>query len=82
MIEVYLFSTPNSIRVPIALEELGLHYEVIPVNVRKGEQKLAKFLTMNPNGTMYRLLALEGQRGRGGAPGPAAFDHRNAAAQY
>jgi glutathione S-transferase len=30
VIEVYAFSTPNSVRVPIALEELGLDYELRP----------------------------------------------------
>jgi glutathione S-transferase len=34
VIEVYAFSTPNSVRVPIALEELGLDYELKPVNVK------------------------------------------------
>lgn len=37
MIEVYAFATPNSIRVPIALEELGVEYGLRPVNVRKGD---------------------------------------------
>src|SRR6266404_7646344 len=73
MIEVYLFSTPNSIRVPIALEELGLHYEVIPVNVRKGEQKLAKFLAMNPNGKVPVLVDPDG-------PGDMAFTLTESAA--
>ncbi|MGO4353670.1 hypothetical protein AB4Z25_17305 [Rhizobium sp. RAF36] len=43
MIEVYAFATPNSVRVPIALEELGLAYELKPINVRKGEQKLPDY---------------------------------------
>ena len=34
MIEVHAFATPNSLRVPIALEELGLAYDLIP-NIRK-----------------------------------------------
>jgi GST-like protein len=46
MMTVYAFSTPNSVRVPIALEELQLEYEIRPVNVRKGEQKLPDFLTL------------------------------------
>ena len=50
MIKVYAFSTPNSIRVPIALEELDLAYELMPVNVRKGEQKQSGYLAINPNG--------------------------------
>jgi predicted MFS family arabinose efflux permease len=41
VIVVYAFSTPNSIRVPIALEELGLEYELKSVNVRQGEIQYA-----------------------------------------
>ena len=39
MIQVYAFATPNSVKVPIALEELGLDYTLHRINVRKGEQK-------------------------------------------
>ena len=44
MIEVYAFATPNSVKVPIALEELGLPYVLHGVNVRKGEQFEQLFL--------------------------------------
>ncbi|SIT13340.1 glutathione S-transferase family protein [Insolitispirillum peregrinum] len=50
MIEVHAFATPNSVKVPIALEELGLPYELKAVNVRKGEQKEEAFVTLNSNG--------------------------------
>jgi GSH-dependent disulfide-bond oxidoreductase len=63
MMTVYAFSTPNSIRVPIALEELQLEYEIRPVNVRKGEQKLPDFLALNPNGKVPVLLDSEGPAG-------------------
>lgn len=56
MIEVYAFATPNSVKVPIALEEMGLAYELRPVNVRKGEQKDAAFLALNPNGKVPVLV--------------------------
>ncbi|SHG21670.1 glutathione S-transferase [Kaistia soli DSM 19436] len=56
MIEVYAFSTPNSVKVPIALEELGLAYDLKAVNVRKGEQKAAAFVALNPNGKVPVLL--------------------------
>jgi GSH-dependent disulfide-bond oxidoreductase len=49
MYQVYAFSTPNSVKVPIALEELGLQYELHAVNVRKGEQKRADFVALNQN---------------------------------
>lgn len=56
MIDVYAFATPNSIKVPIALEELGLDYVLHAVNVRKGEQKLAEFIALNPNGKVPVLV--------------------------
>jgi GSH-dependent disulfide-bond oxidoreductase len=65
MIKVYAFSTPNSVRVPIALEELGLAYEIESVNVRKGEQKLPAYLALNPNG---KVPAIVDPDGPGGAP--------------
>jgi GSH-dependent disulfide-bond oxidoreductase len=34
VIDVYAFATPNSLKIPIALEELGLAYRLIPVNLR------------------------------------------------
>ena len=63
MIKVYAFSTPNSVRVPIALEELGLEYELASVNVRKGEQKLAAFQALNPNGKVPVIVDSEGPNG-------------------
>ncbi|MFQ6163405.1 glutathione S-transferase family protein [Sinorhizobium meliloti] len=56
MIEVYAFATPNSVKVLIALEEMGLPYELKPVNVRKGEQKAETFLALNPNGKVPVLV--------------------------
>ncbi|WP_337269433.1 glutathione S-transferase family protein [Oryzifoliimicrobium ureilyticus] len=56
MIEVYAFATPNSVKVLIALEEMGLPYELKPVNVRKGEQKNDLFLALNPNGKVPVLV--------------------------
>ncbi|AYD03947.1 glutathione S-transferase family protein [Neorhizobium sp. NCHU2750] len=56
MIEVHAFATPNSVKVPIALEEMGLAYELKPINVRKGEQKAEAFLTLNPNGKVPVLV--------------------------
>ncbi|MEE3627611.1 glutathione S-transferase N-terminal domain-containing protein [Nitrospirillum sp. BR 11752] len=56
MLKVYAFATPNSIKVPIALEELGLDYELHGVNVRKGEQKAPDFVVLNPNAKVPVLV--------------------------
>ena len=50
MIELFAFSTPNSIKPIILLEELGVAYTLTGVNIKKGEQKTAEFLALNPNG--------------------------------
>src|SRR5260370_42330537 len=64
MLEVYAFSTPNSVRVPVALEEMGLEYELKPVNVRKGEQKDPTYRALNPNGKVPVLIDPSGPDGK------------------
>ena len=56
MIEVYAFATPNSVKVPIALEELGLEYSLHGINVRKGEQRAPDFVALNPNAKVPVLV--------------------------
>jgi len=56
MIEVYAFATPNSVKVPIALEELGVDYSLNGINVRKGEQKTPNFVALNPNAKVPVLV--------------------------
>lgn len=56
MLEVRAFTTPNSIKVPIALEEMGLDYRLVPVNLRQGEQKTDAFKAMNPNAKVPVLI--------------------------
>jgi GST-like protein len=50
MLHLYSYNTPNSYKVSIALEELGLPYEAHPVDVRSGVHQRADFLRLNPNG--------------------------------
>src|SRR6266481_4917134 len=56
MLEVYAFATPNSVKVPIALEEMGLGYRLIAVDLRKGEQRADAFKEMNPVGKVPVLV--------------------------
>ncbi len=49
-IELYTAATPNGYKVSIALEELGLKYEVKKIELSKGIQKEPWFLKLNPNG--------------------------------
>jgi GST-like protein len=48
-LEVYLWATPNSRRVSILFEELGLEYSVHPVNIRAREQFAPEILSLNPH---------------------------------
>ncbi|WP_341316813.1 glutathione S-transferase family protein [Paraburkholderia sp. IMGN_8] len=56
MLEVFAFATPNSVKVPIALEEMGLDYRLVPVNLRQGEQKTDSFKAMSPNAKVPVLV--------------------------
>ena len=64
MIDVYTALTPNGIKVPIVLEELGLEYRVIPVNLAAGEQSRPEFLASNPNGRIPAIVDHQGPGGR------------------
>jgi GSH-dependent disulfide-bond oxidoreductase len=60
MIAVYAFATPNSIKVPMALEELGVPYKLIGVNVRKGEHLTPEYLAINPKGKVPTIIDADG----------------------
>jgi len=51
-LETYLWATPNSRRVSILFEELGLKYTVYPVNIRAREQFAPEILALNPYGKL------------------------------
>jgi glutathione S-transferase/GST-like protein len=53
---VYYFPTPNGRKVSIALEEMGLEYEIVPVNILRGEQGRPEFLEISPNGRIPALV--------------------------
>ncbi len=63
MIEVWSWPTPNGHKVHIMLEEIGLPYEVVPVNIGAGEQFKPEFLALNPN---HRIPAIVDREGPGG----------------
>lgn len=52
----YAWATPNSQRVSILLEELGLPYEVRPVNIRAREQFATEVVALNPYGKIPILV--------------------------
>lgn len=56
MISVYTANTPNGIKIPIALEELGLDYELILLDLNNKDQKTPEFLCLNPNGRIPAII--------------------------
>ncbi|VWC73396.1 glutathione S-transferase [Burkholderia lata] len=56
MMEVFAFATPNSVKVPIALEEMGIAYRLVPVDLRRGEQKSDAFRAMSPDAKVPVLV--------------------------
>lgn len=56
MIKVYTANTPNGIKVPIALDEMGLDYELILLNLGSRDQKSDEFLAINPNGRIPAIV--------------------------
>ncbi|RBP13789.1 glutathione S-transferase/GST-like protein [Roseiarcus fermentans] len=63
MIDLYAFATPNSVKVPVMLEEVGAAYRLIKVNIRAGEQKTPEFLALNPNGKVPVIVDPQGPHG-------------------
>jgi GSH-dependent disulfide-bond oxidoreductase len=49
MIDLYYWTTPNGHKITMFLEETGLAYRIIPVNIAKGEQFDPDFLAISPN---------------------------------
>lgn len=56
MIELYTAATPNGHKISIALEELGLPYNVHHLNLGEMEQKQPEFLAINPNGRIPAII--------------------------
>jgi len=56
MIRFYFHHTPNPMKVALFLEESGLPYEVVPVDVFKGEQHTAEYRTINPNAKVPAIV--------------------------
>jgi len=55
-IDVYYWPTPNGWKVTILLEELGVPYNIIPINIGKGEQFTPEFLKISPNNRMPAIV--------------------------
>src|ERR1700735_5296804 len=56
MIDVHYWTPPNGHKITIFLEEAGLEYNIIPVNIGKGEQFKAEFLAISPNNRIPAIV--------------------------
>ena len=63
MIEVYSWATPNGHKIHIMLEECGLAYRAIPVNIGAGDQFAPEFLRISPNNKIPAIVDPEGPDG-------------------
>jgi len=55
-ITLYTAATPNGYKVSVALEEMGLAYDVVKIDLSKGDQKSPEFLAICPNGRVPALV--------------------------
>jgi GST-like protein len=56
MLDLYYWPTPNGHKITIFLEEAGLAYRIMPVNIGRGEQFAPEFLAIAPNNRMPALV--------------------------
>ena len=66
MIDLHYWPTPNGHKVTLMLEETGLEYRIVPVNIGKGDQFAADFLAIAPNNKMPAIV--DHAPADGGAP--------------
>jgi GST-like protein len=66
MIELYYWTTPNGHKVTMFLEEAGVEYRLIPINIGKGEQFKPEFLRISPNNRIPAMV--DTKPADGGAP--------------
>ena len=64
-IQLYAFDTPNGRKISVALEEMGLPYDVHVVDITKGEQHDPAFVALSPN---HKIPAIVDPDGPAGAP--------------
>lgn len=64
MITVYSWPTPNGHKVHIMLEECGLPYRVVPVDIGRGEQFAPDFLAISPNNKIPAIVDGDGPDGQ------------------
>jgi GST-like protein len=64
MIEVFSWATPNGHKVHIMLEECGLAYRAIPIDIGAGDQFKPEFLKISPNNKIPAITDPDGPDGK------------------
>ncbi|HEV7833682.1 MAG TPA: glutathione binding-like protein [Caballeronia sp.] len=64
MIEAYSWATPNGHKIHIMLEELGLEYKAIPIDIGAGDQFTPEFLAISPNNKIPAIIDSDGPDGK------------------
>ncbi len=59
MIELYYWTTPNGHKITMFLEEVGLPYRIVPVNIGTGDQFKPEFLKISPNNRIPAIVDRE-----------------------
>jgi GSH-dependent disulfide-bond oxidoreductase len=62
MLDLYTWSTPNGRKISIALEEMGLRYDVHAIDIGKGDQFAPAFLSISPNNKIPAIVDREAGR--------------------
>ncbi|HSY42149.1 MAG TPA: glutathione S-transferase N-terminal domain-containing protein [Polyangia bacterium] len=60
MLDLYTWRTPNGMKAPILLAELGWPFDLHLVNLGQGDQRKPEYLAINPNGKIPALIDTEG----------------------
>ena len=63
-IQLFSFDTPNARKISVALEEMGLPYQVTTVNIGKDEQFNPDFLKFSPNNKIPAIIDTDGPGGK------------------
>ena len=63
MIDLYYWTTPNGHKISIALEEMGLEYQVFPINILENDQFQPDFLRISPNNKIPAIVDQNGPHG-------------------
>ena len=64
MIDLYYYTSPNVRKVLIALEEMGLPYQIKWTDITEGDQFEPEYLRINPNGKVPAIVDRDGPDGR------------------